>query len=63
MAFFSKPNIRARVMEHIESRIVDGQKAYEDAVELHDRNLAEGVKALTDACSRSKETAALDIVG
>jgi hypothetical protein len=49
-------------MERIESRISDGQAAYDDAVELEDRNFAENVKALTDACSRNKETAALDIV-
>jgi len=63
MAFFTaRQSIRARVMERIESRIADGQASYDDAAELEDRNLAEGVRALADACSRNKETAAEDIV-
>jgi len=55
-------NIRKAVMARAEQRISEGQKEYDEEAKAADARLAEGVRALTTACSNAKSDAELRIV-
>ena len=50
-------------MASVEQRIADGQKEFDEESKREDEHLAEGVRALTIACSKNKLDAETRIVG
>lgn len=63
MGLFGKTGaIRKRVILTIEDRITAGEEEYEQECRKEDERLADGVRALTDACVSAKHAAENRIV-